>query len=546
MTGLFRIAALAIAAGAACSVCDARQDSGVSTHGEPVIIPPGGPGSPPFNGPFAPPIPLDFDDGSALTYDQGEAPDFAPLCDTAALGFFPTRPNSPSASGGRAGPRHTDVSEAINVILGRSVTHEGNNFSPQCDWLSTGCDLGDDGLMLLCLDPECNAGIMISRGTCGLGMGASFGAAPPVATPSAFFVARTHTGEDYIGSNFLNIAADINADGTMLDFPESWSLRDSFVQLRNSHSQIHRTASFPLITFSAQSADNWSVASFWTRLMVSEEPITSITALWDGSGRAFPYQWGETEDWLIRTQQGRWLCRLPESSVRTTLHAVVSLDPNDTQALAGTEFTIDSTGRPAGKVRQFRESTLQPGQPMPVEITSLNVRGNIPALGGTVNFRERSDRLSLGIVDVYQSTAGALVDGDLFLDISFAIDLLDVPRTLDTGAAFVRVEVPGIGAFPPAGIPMLPRNDAEPIALIDRATLQIAGWMRVISIEFTEVTTGGCSGDANNDGVIDFADVSAVLGNWGQPGASGDASGDCAVDFIDLTAVLANWNSTCQ
>jgi len=509
--------------------------------------PGGGGGFPPYNNsPFAPITPLDIDNpGGSAAYDFGEAPDFGPLCAPSGLGFFPTRANSPSATGGRSGPRHLQVSDRINVSLGRSITYEIANAAPQCDWLSTGCDLGDDGLLLLCLDDECAAGIMISRGSCGLGVGASFGAAPIAGTPDAFFIARTHTGDKYIGSNYLNIIADINADGTMVDFPESWSLRDAPIELRLSHSIIHRSESFPVITFDAESADDWNVNPFWTRLMVSEERIAAFTSIWDGSGRAAPYQWGETEDFLVRTQQGRWLCRLPTASVQTTLHAVITLDPEDTEVLSGVEFVIDSAGQAAGRVRLYREATLQPGQPMPIEVTSLTVRGNIPELGGTVNIRERSERLSFGVVDVYQTSAGSFVDGDLILDLSLAIDLLDIPRTLDTRNAFVRVEAPGISAVPPAGLPLLPRDDAAPLELIDRATLQTAGWMRVISVEFTQVTSGGCPGDANNDGSVNFDDLTAVLSNWGNPGADGDASGDCVVDFIDLTSVLANWNTVC-
>jgi hypothetical protein len=48
-------------------------------------------------------------------------------------------------------------------------------------------------------------------------------------------------------------------------------------------------------------------------------------------------------------------------------------------------------------------------------------------------------------------------------------------------------------------------------------------------------------GDANADGRIDAADLSLVLGGWGQAGA-GDINGDGTTDAQDLSMVLANWS----
>ncbi len=60
-----------------------------------------------------------------------------------------------------------------------------------------------------------------------------------------------------------------------------------------------------------------------------------------------------------------------------------------------------------------------------------------------------------------------------------------------------------------------------------------------------------CEGDADGNGVVDFADISSVLTFWGAtyaPGASstpGDANHDEAVNFADITAVLASYAATC-
>lgn len=54
-----------------------------------------------------------------------------------------------------------------------------------------------------------------------------------------------------------------------------------------------------------------------------------------------------------------------------------------------------------------------------------------------------------------------------------------------------------------------------------------------------------CPGDANNDGVVNFADVTDVLANFGGVGPAGDADHDGDVEFADVTAVLANFNVPC-
>ncbi len=60
-----------------------------------------------------------------------------------------------------------------------------------------------------------------------------------------------------------------------------------------------------------------------------------------------------------------------------------------------------------------------------------------------------------------------------------------------------------------------------------------------------------CAGDANGSGTVDFADITAVLSNWGASftpgsGGAGDANDDGAVDFADITSALSNWNSLCE
>ena len=53
-----------------------------------------------------------------------------------------------------------------------------------------------------------------------------------------------------------------------------------------------------------------------------------------------------------------------------------------------------------------------------------------------------------------------------------------------------------------------------------------------------------CTGDINGDFIIDAADLSALVSNWGGSGA-GDVNGDGFIDGSDLTALFAHWGELC-
>lgn len=53
-----------------------------------------------------------------------------------------------------------------------------------------------------------------------------------------------------------------------------------------------------------------------------------------------------------------------------------------------------------------------------------------------------------------------------------------------------------------------------------------------LMIEFTPPAS--CEGDFDGSGAVNFADISFVLANWGNP-----------FTFASVTTVLANWNNTC-
>jgi hypothetical protein len=65
--------------------------------------------------------------------------------------------------------------------------------------------------------------------------------------------------------------------------------------------------------------------------------------------------------------------------------------------------------------------------------------------------------------------------------------------------------------------------------------------------EFAVVETPPCGPDTNGDGVVNFTDLNAVLGAFGQSGETlpADTNGDGVVNFADLNAVLAAFGTDC-
>lgn len=55
-----------------------------------------------------------------------------------------------------------------------------------------------------------------------------------------------------------------------------------------------------------------------------------------------------------------------------------------------------------------------------------------------------------------------------------------------------------------------------------------------------------CLGDANNDRMVNFADITAALAGFGGPGPAGDADYNGSVNFGDITTILAQWSQACQ
>lgn len=91
--------------------------------------------------------------------------------------------------------------------------------------------------------------------------------------------------------------------------------------------------------------------------------------------------------------------------------------------------------------------------------------------------------------------------------------------------------------------PLFPGVLADPIDAVTSVTQELG--------DLSFAPPAPCPGDANNDRVVNFADITAVLASFGSTypagvvNGPGDANHDGIVNFADITAVLANFGLTC-
>jgi hypothetical protein len=70
-----------------------------------------------------------------------------------------------------------------------------------------------------------------------------------------------------------------------------------------------------------------------------------------------------------------------------------------------------------------------------------------------------------------------------------------------------------------------------------------SGW-NLDDIEIWADEPPPCPADVNGNGVVDFADILAVIGAWGPcPGCAADVDGDDVVAFSDILAVIGGWGA---
>lgn len=103
---------------------------------------------------------------------------------------------------------------------------------------------------------------------------------------------------------------------------------------------------------------------------------------------------------------------------------------------------------------------------------------------------------------------------------------------------------PTVAHAPPIESVVIPLNDDPSFTYFIRGDGKTIVSPHLSHISFV---VSICSGDANGDNAVNFADLNIVLGQFGQSGAGlqGDLDGDGAVDFADLNLVLSNFGVVC-
>lgn len=79
--------------------------------------------------------------------------------------------------------------------------------------------------------------------------------------------------------------------------------------------------------------------------------------------------------------------------------------------------------------------------------------------------------------------------------------------------------------------------------------MQFGGAVCVLGGFWPAIAPGMCPGDADQNRVVNFSDITRVLENFGLPPAAcsgnGDANSDGSINFADITAVLTNFLLPC-
>jgi len=130
-------------------------------------------------------------------------------------------------------------------------------------------------------------------------------------------------------------------------------------------------------------------------------------------------------------------------------------------------------------------------------------------------------------------------------DESFLADVVHLtPAGAQTFADVFVETLFGIGSTPVVGVDPVVHSftiDGEGM-LVDNGLAISTGGMAPEAISIWN-PPAGVSGDINGDGVVDGADLGALLVSWGQAGGPADLNGDGIVDGADLGILLTAWTS---
>lgn len=236
----------------------------------------------------------------------------------------------------------------------------------------------------------------------------------------------------------------------------------------------------------------------------------------------------------------------------------------------------------AGGVR----STVIGVEPMSTAIAGISMGSividntDLTSAGAGQGFADGNDTISL-VSEVLRSSNASL-DGSIDLNSDVVMSsveadsgtlavVIDV-HNFGFGATTARMEIDGVsgagGAFGVSGfsVGLIGAMPGSVTLTFDTAGAAPGVYSRVFMVSTSDEDIPGaegevvaigwdvevlppppneCDGDANGDLMVDFADLTSVLANWGGGAGAGDANHDGMVTFLDITTVLGRWGATC-
>ena len=143
-------------------------------------------------------------------------------------------------------------------------------------------------------------------------------------------------------------------------------------------------------------------------------------------------------------------------------------------------------------------------------------------------------------------------------------DTLTVSVSSDGGANWAVIETVGTSGTPQTRGGWVPNSFRVADFVATTSTVQLrfvvrdGGFETIVEAGIDDVTVDNrvcvnvlCKGDANGDMLVNFSDITAILGNWlatSVPGSGslGDANHNGIVNFDDVLMVLARWLQPCN
>lgn len=183
-----------------------------------------------------------------------------------------------------------------------------------------------------------------------------------------------------------------------------------------------------------------------------------------------------------------------------------------------------------------------------------------------VDVSDPSDPMIIGALNLPGQTAGVSVAGDIAYAASTGLRVIDISdptnpvllTTVDTPNDATNIAISGSLAFTADGnLQIIDISVPEAASLIgtfstpdSAAAIAILATAAFVAdfrsgLQIIDVSSCGkgepCLADIDGSGSVDFGDILAILGAWGNAGGPEDLDGSGTVDFGDLLVVLGSW-----